>query len=103
MGIPIKPGHNNHTPGFTEFAKTDEAHEATLKASAALAVVACRALTEPGFIEQVDERDHPDTSVPTDSSVSGYLEGYPPPGRGANVVRVERLPVDIPHMPNFQP
>jgi hypothetical protein len=53
VGIPIKAGHNNHTPGFTEHARTDEAHDATLKASVALAIVACRALAEPGFIEEV--------------------------------------------------
>jgi len=59
VGIPIKQGHNNHTPGFTEHARTDEAHAATLQAATALAVVSCRALGEPGFVKEVnDEAQH---------------------------------------------
>lgn len=55
VGIPIKPGHNNHTPGFTEHAKTDEAHNATLKAAAALSVVACRVLSDEQFTRDVSD------------------------------------------------
>ena len=52
----IKPpkGAINHTPGFTDAAKTEVAHEATLTASKGIALTALDFLVEEEFVKQVN-------------------------------------------------
>ncbi|CAG8682380.1 2292_t:CDS:2, partial [Funneliformis caledonium] len=51
----IKPpkGSANHTPGFTDAAKTEFAHEATLTASKGIALTGIDYLVDDGFARLV--------------------------------------------------
>lgn len=53
--IPTNKDSQNHTHGFTKSAGTMEAHIATVKAMKGLAVVGCRVLTDPIFLESVKQ------------------------------------------------
>lgn len=53
IAIPSILGGGNHTPAFTEAAATDEAHEACLDVSKALAAVGVRVLADAAFLSQV--------------------------------------------------
>lgn len=51
----IKTKGGNHTPEFTEAAKTQEAHVETLKSSKGLAAVAWKSVTDADFLKQVKQ------------------------------------------------
>ncbi|KAH8884208.1 hypothetical protein GQ53DRAFT_880711 [Thozetella sp. PMI_491] len=46
VGIPSGPGCNNHTPGFTAAASTEEAHELCLSAAKGMAIAGWRILSD---------------------------------------------------------
>ena len=51
--IPAPPGGGNHTIGFTEAARTPEAHERTLVVTKALAIASVRVLRDDDFFDKV--------------------------------------------------
>lgn len=53
FAIPTKPDGGNHTIGFTEAAKTEEAHEATLQVAKGLALVGFRVINDEKFFYKV--------------------------------------------------
>ena len=52
FSIPSVPDGGNHTPGFTEAAATEVAHDATLVVSKALAAVGARILIDEEFLKK---------------------------------------------------
>ena len=52
-GIPTKPGGGNHTKKFTHSARTEEAHEATMIVTKALALTGVKVILDDGFFEEV--------------------------------------------------
>jgi len=59
FAIPTKPNGGNHTIGFTEAAKTEEAHEATLQVAKGLALVGFRVINDDKFFRKVKDSFHP--------------------------------------------
>lgn len=53
LAIPTQPNGGNHTPGFTEAARTKAAHECTLRVSKALTQLGLRAIMDEEFLKQV--------------------------------------------------
>lgn len=53
FAIPAPAGQGNHTPGFTNAARTPEAHEETLKAATGIAVVGARIISDEAFANEV--------------------------------------------------
>jgi len=53
FAIPTKPDGGNHTIGFTEAARTEEAHEATLQVAKGLALVGFRVINDEKFFYKV--------------------------------------------------
>lgn len=53
FAIPTKPEGGNHTIGFTEAARTEEAHEATLRVAKGLALVGFRVINDEKFFYKV--------------------------------------------------
>lgn len=53
QAIPTIPDGGNHTPGFTEAARSDVSHDACLVASKALAAVGMRVLTDEAVCQKV--------------------------------------------------
>lgn len=52
-GIPTKPGGGNHTELFTHSARTEEAHDATMIVTKALALTAVKVIMDDGLFEEV--------------------------------------------------
>jgi hypothetical protein len=52
-GIPTKPGGGNHTKQFTHSARTEEAHEATMIITKALALTGVKVIMDDGLFEEV--------------------------------------------------
>ncbi|KAG8767834.1 hypothetical protein FRC16_007262, partial [Serendipita sp. 398] len=57
--IPTTPNGGNHTRGFTDAARTNVAHECTLRVSKALTVLGIRALTDEKFLKEVKDAFNP--------------------------------------------
>lgn len=55
FSIPTVPGGGNHTPAFTDSARSQAAHDACLAVSKALAHVGMRVITDGGFLQQVKD------------------------------------------------
>ncbi|OJA16518.1 hypothetical protein AZE42_00614 [Rhizopogon vesiculosus] len=55
FSIPTVPGGGNHTPGFTEAARSEVSHDACLVVSKALAAVGMRVLTDETFFHNVKD------------------------------------------------
>ncbi|KAG2742950.1 hypothetical protein P692DRAFT_20785328, partial [Suillus brevipes Sb2] len=55
FSIPTIPDGGNHTPGFTEAARSEVSHDACLVASKALAAVGMRVLTDEAFCQKVKD------------------------------------------------
>ncbi|KAG2142393.1 hypothetical protein DEU56DRAFT_911095 [Suillus clintonianus] len=55
FAIPTIPNGGNHTPGFTEAARSEVSHDACLVASKALAAVGMRVLTDNVFFQKVKD------------------------------------------------
>lgn len=53
VAIPSEPNGGNHTPQFTESARTVEAHKAMLETVKALSLTAFRALDDDAFFAKV--------------------------------------------------
>ncbi|KAG1822406.1 hypothetical protein EV424DRAFT_1472195 [Suillus variegatus] len=53
QAIPTIPNGGNHTPGFTEAARSQVSHDACLVVSKALAAVGMRVLTDEAFFQKV--------------------------------------------------
>ncbi|PVF97124.1 hypothetical protein CPB86DRAFT_466426 [Serendipita vermifera] len=53
FAIPTRPDGGNHTPGFTEAARTKQAHTCTLRVSKALTQVGVRAILDEAFLKEV--------------------------------------------------
>ncbi|KAJ8596037.1 hypothetical protein M405DRAFT_782165 [Rhizopogon salebrosus TDB-379] len=53
FSIPTIPDGGNHTPGFTEAARSEASHNACLVVSKALAAVGMRVLTDEAFLQKV--------------------------------------------------
>lgn len=51
--IPTRPSGGNHTIGFTEASRTEEAHEATLQVAKGLALVGFRTINDDKFFNEV--------------------------------------------------
>jgi hypothetical protein len=51
--IPTIPDGGNHTPGFTEAARSEVFHDVCLVVSKALAAVGMRVLTDEAFLQKV--------------------------------------------------
>jgi len=52
-GIPTQPGGGNHTKRFTHSARTEEAHEATMLITKALALTGVKVIMDDGLFEEV--------------------------------------------------
>ena len=52
-GIPTKPGGGNHTKQFAHSARTEEAHEATILITKALALTGVKVIMDDGLFEEV--------------------------------------------------
>lgn len=52
-GIPTKPGGGNHTKHFTQSARTEEAHEATMLVTKALALTCVKVIMDDGLFKEV--------------------------------------------------
>lgn len=59
FAIPTQPNGGNHTPGFTDAARTKAAHECTLRVSKALTQLGLRAIMDEAFLGQVKEAFNP--------------------------------------------
>ncbi|CAG7847005.1 Peptidase M20 domain-containing protein 2 AltName: Full=Aminoacylase-1-like protein 2 [Serendipita indica DSM 11827] len=59
FSIPTEPNGGNHTIGFTRAARTEKAHECTLKVAKALTQVGMRAIIDEEFLSQVKEAFNP--------------------------------------------
>ncbi|KAG1861202.1 hypothetical protein DFJ58DRAFT_905462 [Suillus subalutaceus] len=55
FSIPTIPDGGNHTPGFTESARSEVSHDACLVVSKALAAVGMRVLTDEAFFQKVKD------------------------------------------------
>ncbi|KAG2136021.1 hypothetical protein DEU56DRAFT_806055 [Suillus clintonianus] len=55
FSIPTIPAGGNHTPGFTEAARSEASHDACLVVSKALAAVGMRVLTDDVFFQKVKD------------------------------------------------
>lgn len=55
FSIPTIPDGGNHSPGFTEAARSEVSHDACLVASKALAAVGMRVLTDEAFCQKVKD------------------------------------------------
>ncbi|KAG1802068.1 uncharacterized protein HD556DRAFT_1438107 [Suillus plorans] len=55
FSIPTIPNGGNHTPGFTEAARSQVSHDACLVVSKALAAVGMRVLTDEAFFQKVKD------------------------------------------------
>jgi hypothetical protein len=53
FAIPTKPDGGNHTIGFTEAVRTEEAHEATLRVAKGLALIGFRVINDEKFFSKV--------------------------------------------------
>ena len=53
LGIPTKPGGGNHTKQFAHSARTEEAHEATMLITKALALTGVKVIIDDGLFEEV--------------------------------------------------
>ncbi|PVF97123.1 hypothetical protein CPB86DRAFT_760956 [Serendipita vermifera] len=56
FAIPTRLNGGNHTPGFTEAARTKQAHTCTLRVSKALTQVGVRAILDEAFLKEVSAR-----------------------------------------------
>ena len=52
-GIPTKPGGGNHTKQFARSARTEEAHEATMLITKALALTCVKVIMDDGLFKEV--------------------------------------------------
>ncbi|KAF9647182.1 amidohydrolase [Thelephora ganbajun] len=52
-GIPTQPGGGNHTKQFTRSARTEEAHEATILVTKALALTGVKVIKDDGLFEEI--------------------------------------------------
>jgi len=52
-GIPTKPGGGNHTKQFTRSARTEEAHEATMIVTKALALTGVKVIMDDGLFKEI--------------------------------------------------
>jgi len=60
FAIPTQPGGGNHTTGFTIAARTEEAHEETVRVAKGLALVGFRVINDDKFFYKVTDFFHPD-------------------------------------------
>jgi hypothetical protein len=52
-GIPTEPGGGNHTKEFTHSARTEEAHDATMLITKALALTCVKVITDDELFKEV--------------------------------------------------
>ncbi|TPX15987.1 uncharacterized protein E0L32_000321 [Thyridium curvatum] len=79
VGLETKPGCNNHTPGFTAIAGSEESHKLCLAASKGMARAAWRILAEDDLASQIRrdfEEDKKTRSQPVEGRVLSRNAGF---------------------------
>lgn len=79
VGLETKPGCNNHTPGFTAIAGSEESHKLCLAASKGMARAAWRILAEDDLASQIRrdfEKDKKTRTQPVEGRVLSRNAGF---------------------------